>query len=181
VVIFAAADPSRRRPALIDDHARGAPVTFRAAEDADRPFLLSLFAAARRDQLAPLGWNDQAITAFLLTQFEAEERDWRRQRQDAQTLLVLRDGEPVGRLSVARSQHEIQVMDLTLAPECRGHGVGTAIFESLIDEARCSRRTVRLRVERTSRAFALLRRLGFLQAATRGGTYLMEWTAEAVG
>jgi GNAT superfamily N-acetyltransferase len=155
------------------------PVTFRCAEEADRPFLLSLFAADRHDQLSPLGWNDQATRAFLLTQFEAEERDWRRQRQDAQTLLVLCNGEPVGRLSVARSQHEIQVMDLTLLPEGRGRGVGTAILESLIDEACSTRRTVRLRVERTSPALGLCRRLGFLHAATRGGTYLMEWTAEA--
>ena len=85
----------------------------------------------------------------------------------------------MGRLFLARNHHEIRVMDISLLPEHRGQGIGTALIDSLLDEARTTQRTVRMHVERTNPVLRLCRRLGFLHAATRGGTWLMEWTAPA--
>jgi GNAT superfamily N-acetyltransferase len=154
-------------------------VTLRPADEGDRAFLFEAYASFRRDALVPLGWDELATERYLRTQFEAEERDWRQHRPGAQCMVILSDDEPVGRFYLARSAQEIRVMDITLLPEHQGQGIGTALLGGLLEEARRSHRTVRAHVERGSAALRLYRRLGFLHAATRGGTWLMEWTAEA--
>jgi GNAT superfamily N-acetyltransferase len=157
-----------------------AAVALRPARPEDRPFLFRVYASSRREELRPLGWDDAATSAFLRTQFEHEDRDWHLHQPGAECMVVLRDGAPVGRLYLARSPQEIRVMDLTLLPEHRGQGIGTRLLGALLDEARSTRRTVRMNVGRSSPMVELCRRLGFLPAATRGGQWLMEWTAEVV-
>ena len=164
---------------MIEPSAPPAGVTLRPASPGDRPFLFLVYASTRREELRPLGWDADATQAFLRTQFEHEDRDWLLHQPGAGCMVVLREDRPVGRLYLARSAHEIRVMDLTLLPEHRGQGIGTSLIGSLLDEARLTRRTVRANVVRSSPMVALCRRLGFLPAATRGGTLLMEWTAEA--
>jgi ribosomal protein S18 acetylase RimI-like enzyme len=167
-------------PSPIDAGAPSPAVSVRPADDDDRPFLFAVFASARREVLAPLGWDERAKQSFLRTQFEAEERDWRRYR-GVQDLVVLRGDQPVGRIALAEDDHEMRILDLTLLPAHRGQGIGSRLLAALLDQARRSHRTVRMHVERSNRALELCRRMGFLHAATRGGTWLMEWTAEAAG
>jgi len=155
-----------------------AAVTLRPARPEDRPFLFRVYASTRREELLPLGWDDEATRAFLWAQFEHEDRDWMLHQPGAECMVVLRDGSPVGRLYLARSPQEIRVMDLTLLPEHRGRGIGRRLLGALLDEARSTRRTVRMNVGRASPMVELCRKLGFLPAATRGGQWLMEWTAE---
>jgi GNAT superfamily N-acetyltransferase len=153
-------------------------LSLRPALPEDRAFLVDVFVSARRGALAPLGWDDAAARAFLETQFEHEERDWRSHVPGAECQVVLRGGQPVGRLCLARSAQEIRVMDLTLLPEQRHQGIATRLLAELMEEARSTRRTVRLHVDRSNGLAELCRRLGFMPAATRAGTWLMEWTAE---
>ena len=155
-------------------------VDLRPAADADAGFLFEVYAASRREPLAPLGWDRPTVDGFLRTQYEAEQRDWRNHNAEAECHVVLRDGEPVGRLYLARNQHEVRILDLTLLPEHRGQGIGGALLRELLDEAARSRHTVRVHLERTSPAVPLFRRLGFLHAATRGTTWLLEWTPGAL-
>ena len=154
-------------------------ISLRPADGGDDAFLFEVYASSRRETLDPLGWDRPTADAFLRTQFEAEERDWRHHQPGAQCCVVLRDAVPVGRLYLARSEHELRVMDITLLPEHQRQGIGTALLQELLDEATRTRRTVRAHVERTSPAVRLYRRLGFLHAATRGATWLMEWTPRA--
>jgi len=160
---------------------RLASVELRPAEGGDEAFLFEVYAASRREPLAPLGWDRATVDAFLRTQYEAEQRDWRHHHAGAECHVILRDGQPVGRLYLARGEHELRVMDITLLPQWRGQGIGTALLGELLDEAGRTRRTVRAHVERSSAAVRLYRRLGFLHAATRGTTLLMEWTPRASG
>jgi GNAT superfamily N-acetyltransferase len=158
-----------------------ASVELRRAGAGDEAFLFAVYAASRREPLAPLGWDRPTVDAFLRAQYEAEQRDWRHHHAGAECQVILRDGEPVGRLYLARGEHELRVMDITLLPEWRGQGIGTALLGELLDEAARTRRTVRAHVEHTSPAAQLYRRLGFLHAATRGTTVVMEWTPRATG
>jgi GNAT superfamily N-acetyltransferase len=162
---------------VIEPSAPPAGVTLRPAGPDDRPFLFLVYASTRCEELLPLGWDAEATQSFLRTQFEHEDRDWHLHQPGAECMVVLREGRPVGRLYLARSAQEIRVMDLTLLPEHRGQGIGTSLIASLLDEARRTRRTVRMNVGRSSPMGELCRKLGFLPAATRGGTWLMEWTA----
>jgi GNAT superfamily N-acetyltransferase len=155
-------------------------ISVRPAHGGDREFLFVVYASSRRHQLAPLGWDDEAARSFLRAQFEHEDRDWHRHQPGAQCMVVLRGGEPVGRLYVSRSAHEIRVMDLTLLPAHRRQGIATRLLTELLEEAEASRRTVRLHADAASPLVGLCRRLGFLPAATRAGTLLLEWTAAAV-
>jgi GNAT superfamily N-acetyltransferase len=163
---------------VIDSSAPPTGVTVRAAGAEDRAFLFRVYASRRREELLPLGWDEAATQAFLRTQFDHEDRDWHLHRPGAECMVVLRGGMPVGRLYVSRSAHEIRVMDLTLLPEHRRQGIGSSLLDSLLGEARATRRTVRMNVVRSSPMVELCRKLGFLPAATRGGQWLMEWTAE---
>lgn len=156
-----------------------ASVELRPAGDADGEFLFEVYASSRRDPLAPLGWDRATVDAFLRTQYEAEQRDWRHHHSGAECDVILRGGDRVGRLYLARGEHELRIMDISLLPEHRGQGIGTALLGELLDEAAQTRRTVRAHVERNSPAVRLYRRLGFLHAATRGTTFLMEWTPRA--
>lgn len=158
-----------------------ASVELRPADSRDEAFLFEVYAASRREPLAPLGWDRTTVDAFLRTQYEAEQRDWSNHHAGAECHVILRDGMPVGRLYLARGEHEMRVMDITLLPEWRGQGIGTALLGELLDEASRTRRTVRAHVERGSPAVRLYRRLGFLHAATRGNTFLVEWTPRASG
>lgn len=156
-----------------------AAVELRPAGEADTELLFAVYAASRREPLAPLGWDRATVDAFLRTQFEAEQRDWQHHQPGAECHVVLRDGEPVGRLYLASNENELRVMDITLLPEHQGQGIGTALIGELLVEAARTRRTVRTHVERNNPAVRLYRRLGFLHAATRGTAWLLEWTPRA--
>lgn len=164
---------------MIEPAAHVAEVELRPAVEADRDFLFELYASMRRAELQPLGWDQAATEGFLRAQYEHEERDWHLHQPGAECMVVERGGRAVGRLYVARSAQEIRIMDLTLLPAHRSQGIATALIGGLLHEAQVTRRTVRLHVGRSSRLAELCRGLGFLPAATRGGTLLMEWTAEA--
>jgi ribosomal protein S18 acetylase RimI-like enzyme len=163
---------------VISDSPAETEVMLRPARPEDTTFLFSVYASTRRPELAPLGWDDEAAQAFLRAQFEHEDYDWHNHLPGAECMVVMRGRLPVGRLYVARSAHEIRVLDLTLLPEHRRQGIGTMLLTTLLDEARATRRTVRLHVDRSNGLAELCRSMGFLPAATRAGAWLMEWTAE---
>jgi ribosomal protein S18 acetylase RimI-like enzyme len=84
------------------------------------------------------------------------------------------DGEPAGRLYVHRGRSDIRVVDIALAPEYRGRGIGAALLRSLITEAEASDRKVSIHVERHNPARRLYERLGFRPAGEHGVYVLME-------
>jgi GNAT superfamily N-acetyltransferase len=151
----------------------------RPAAAEDDGFLFEVYASSRRAPLSPLGWDRATVDAFLRTQFDAEERDWRNHHEGAQCMVVMYDGVPVGRLCLARSEHELRIMDLAVLSEHQHRGIGGTVLGDLLEEALRTRRTVRAHVERSNPALQLYLRLGFLHAATRGTTLLMEWTPAA--
>lgn len=73
-----------------------------------------------------------------------------------------------------------QTPELTIAilPGFRGQGLGTALLQALMDEARTQYRAICLSVSRTNPAFHLYRRLGFEVACDRGSSIKMvcRWT-----
>ena len=68
---------------MIEPSAPPAGVTLRRARPEDRPFLFRVYASTRREELLPLGWDDDAVHSFLRTQFEHEDRDWNAHRPGA--------------------------------------------------------------------------------------------------
>jgi ribosomal protein S18 acetylase RimI-like enzyme len=147
----------------------------RPATEADRDFLRQLYASTREQELAQVDWDDGTRQAFIEHQFSAQDEHYRSNYPGATLDVIEVDGERAGRLYVHRGEQDIRIMDIAVAPEFRGRGVGTALIEELIEEARSSGRSVSIHVEMQNPARALYERLGFVPAGEHGVYVLMKW------
>jgi ribosomal protein S18 acetylase RimI-like enzyme len=147
----------------------------RTATDADREFLLELYASTREEELAQVDWEEGAREAFVEHQFSAQDLHYRSHYPGATLDVIEVDGERAGRLYVHRGEEDIRIMDIALAPAFRGRGIGTALIEELIAEARSSGRSLSIHVEMQNPARSLYDRLGFVPAGGHGIYVLMKW------
>ena len=152
-------------------------VTLRPSTAADEDFLYSVYASTRQEELAQLNWTEEEKASFLLQQFIAQQRHYHEQYAGASHDLIEVDGQPGGRLYVARRETEIRVMEIALLPEYRGRGIGTWLLNQLLDEAARTARRVTIHVEKLNPARRLYARLGFAEIADRGVYLLLEWAA----
>lgn len=143
-------------------------IELRPTEPADRDFLLSVYYSTRADELALLPWTDADKAAFVTSQFEAQDTYYRQVNPDAQFLVVVVEGERIGRLYLNEMDHELRVIDIALLAEHRGRGIGTALMTWIIANADRERRSVTLHVEPWNPAKRLYERLGFASEGPRG-------------
>lgn len=166
-----AADPATRVPSL----------RLRPVQPEDLPFLRRVYAGTRAEEMALVPWPEAQKAAFLAMQFDAQRRYYEQQFPHARFSVVLRDGQPAGRLYVDHREREIRVIDIALLPEHRGAGLGTALMREILDHAAHTGRAVRIHVEQNNPALRLYRRLGFTKLETQGVYHLMEWSGAAAG
>lgn len=129
--------------------------------DADLPFVVRLYASTRIEELAPLGWPEETLRAFLAQQHAAQQAHYRHAYPAAEWLIVERAGEPIGRLYLWDGPGELRVIDISLLPELRGRGLGTSLLGDVISRATSAGKPVSLHVEQHNRARGLYLRLGF--------------------
>jgi ribosomal protein S18 acetylase RimI-like enzyme len=142
--------------------------------DADRDFLVGLYASTREEELTQVAWDERAKRAFVEHQFSAQDSHYREHYPGATLDLIEVDGRLAGRLYVHRGEQDIRIMDIALAPEFRGRGIGTELLRSLIAEADESDRKLSIHVEFNNPARSLYDRLGFQPAGEHGVYVLME-------
>lgn len=143
--------------------------------DEDLPFVASVYASTRREELAPAGWPRELEDAFLGQQHEAQHSYYRATYDGADWLIIERGGTAVGRLYRVEWPREIRIIDISLAPEARGSGIGGAILGAIQEEARAMGKAVSIHVEKNNRARTLYLRLGFAAIEDKGVYDLMEW------
>jgi len=148
--------------------------TLRPVEASDRAFLLQVYASTREEELRLVDWSAEQKAAFVQMQFEAQDAYYREHYHPATFDVIEVDGEPVGRLYVARWEREIRIIDVALLAEHRGRGIGTSVIRALLDEAAASGKRLSIHVERNNPAKALYERLGFAEVADHGLYLLME-------
>lgn len=148
--------------------------SLRPATDADLPFLLRLYASTRADELAAVGWPEEQRDAFLRQQFEAQHAWYREQYAGASFDVVEVEGEPVGRLYVARWERAVRIVDVSLLPEWRGRGIGGRLLGALLAEADAVGKPASIHVERFNAALKLYERLGFALSEDKGVYLLLE-------
>ena len=153
-------------------------ISLRAVTPEDAPFLLALYKSSRGDDLRGLGWEEERVGEFLAMQYEAQQRFQANEYRRPVDQIVMRDGEPVGRLMFEPREHEIRCVDVALMPEHRSSGVGEHLLRELQTEARRLKKPLRLQVIRFSRAITLFERLGFQRISETGTHFQMEWTPE---
>ena len=149
--------------------------TLRPITPEDTSFLARVYASTRWEELAPTGWSDEEKIVFCRRQFDAQSAHYRENYPGAAFQIIERDGQPIGRLYVARWEKEIRIVDVSLLPECRGSGIGTKLLRELQEEARSAGKSLTIHVERFNRALALYQRLGFQQVEDKGVYLLLKW------
>src|SRR5262249_56638924 len=150
-------------------------VTLRPVGPDDEAFLLDVYANSRLDELAPLGWDAAQQQAFLTMQFAAQQYHYQSQFPEGEHYIILSQDRPLGRLYVARRDQEIRILDLTLLPEHRNAGIGTALLTDLLAEAVHMGKPMRIYVEHFNRSLRLFERLGFAKIDDSGMHALLEW------
>ena len=145
----------------------------------DHPFLLELYASTREQELAALPWDAAQKAAFVRMQFDAQHAQYQEHYAGAAFDIILINGQPAGRLYVARKDEEIRIVDIALLPDYCNRGIGTTLLRGLQSEAAAvGRKPLRIHVERFNPALRLYERLGFRQIADRGVYLFMEWTGD---
>ena len=142
----------------------------------DREFLYRVYASTREEELAVVTWEDGQKEAFLRAQFDAQDREYRKANPDGRFDVIEVDGRPTGRLYVDRRPGDLRIVDISLLPESRGHGIGAGLVAGLQREAAAEGRIVSIHVESHNPAARLYERLGFVVAADLGVYRRMEWT-----
>lgn len=146
----------------------------RPARAEDRDFLLRVYASTREEELRLVDWSDEQKAAFVQQQFESQDAYYREHYDPATFDVIEVDGEPIGRLYVARWEEEIRIIDIALVPEHRGRGIGTVLLRDLLDEGARTGKRVSIHVERDNPALRLYERLGFAPVEDRGVYLLLE-------
>ena len=148
----------------------------RPAGAEDRDFLLRVYASTREEELRLVDWSDDQKEAFVAMQFEAQDAYYREHYDPATFDVIEVDGEPAGRLYVARWEDEIRIVDIAILSEHRGRGTGTALLTTLLDEAAAAGKRLSIHVELNNPAQRLYERLGFAPVEEHGVYRLMEAT-----
>ena len=135
----------------------------RPATDADTDLLKALYRSTRTD-VALFGWDESAVSAFVEMQFEMQKRSYEIQHPGAENSILVYEDRDVGRLLVDRSGSSIVLIDIIIAPEFRGRGLGTSVLSWLKSEAASKNIPIELHVDVTNtKAAQLYEREGFME------------------
>ena len=150
-------------------------MTLRAAAPDDDPFLATLYATTRADELAPTGWDDARKAAFCDSQFRLQATDYASRFPVSGHKIIVRDGERVGRVWVAPQPEHVLLVDIAILPEHQRLGIGTAVVGGVIADAARLGVPVRVTALRTNHAaLAFYERLGFAPVADDAVYVLLE-------
>lgn len=148
-------------------HATEAP-TFRAATEADFPFLLELRRRTMSEHLRQSGLepSERECAERVLANFECAE-------------IIALAGRPIGLLKkVAREGKKWRLIQIQLVPEQQSKGLGTSILKALVDGAKQSGASITLSVLRANPARRLYERSGFRVVSESAHAYEMQFGAE---
>lgn len=127
-------------------------ISLRPVQPDDEDFLYQVYASTRAEELAVWGWNQIQQEVFLKMQFNAQRRAYEFQYPEAEHSIILSDEEMAGRIYVARTESEINLVDISLLPEHRNKGAGAFLIRDLQAQAAASNRSLRLQVLKTNEA-----------------------------
>jgi ribosomal protein S18 acetylase RimI-like enzyme len=139
-------------------------VTFRAATEADVPFLLELRRQTMTEHLQRSGIepSDSERIQRVLANFDSAE-------------IILLSSTPVGLLKVIRNEGNWDLVQIQILPDKQGGGLGSIILKKLLADADQARAAVTLSVLRANPARRLYERLGFRIVGEKKHAYDMRY------
>jgi GNAT superfamily N-acetyltransferase len=142
----------------------------------DYDFLVEVYGSTRAEELALVPWTSEQRDAFTRSQFNAQQEHYLKTYPGARHDIIMSNGQPVGRLYVARLDQEIRIIDITLLPAERNVGIGSYLINQLLDEAKQTRKITRIYVEEFNPSLRLFQRLGFSPSEQHGFHLLLQWS-----
>ena len=160
--------------------ARG--ISLRPACDDDLPWLRTLYASTRVDELAQAPWPDAAKRDFLDSQFALQHLHYLSHYGEADFLVIEGEGRPLGRYYLHRGESDYLVIDVSIDSAARNQGIAGALIAQTQRDAAERGRGVQLHVQiDNSGAQRLYERLGFAAVEELGSHRRMRWSAEWTG
>src|SRR5207245_6048427 len=108
-------------------------------------------------------------------QFRAQDSYYREQFPNSEYKLMLLDEERVGRIIMFRDKSEIRILDITVLPQYRNAGIGTALIRKEMNDGAKSGLAVEIYVENTNPSLRLFERLGFSVIKEDGFNLLLQF------
>jgi len=139
---------------------------------------LTLLAASKAGEFAPLGWSRQQLQPLLAMQFRARKQSYAQAFPEAMNMILCLDGTPVGRHLVDRRPDCFRSVDLAVLPEYRNRGIGTWALRQMQQLASLESLAFRLRVVKTNQALRLYERIGFIRVSNDDSSWELEWQAQ---
>lgn len=132
--------------------------TLRAREAADAAHVPIWFAAGKGRDVATV---PEPLRSTLLAQQLAAFELALKAYPNVVDRVVELDGLPVGRLIETRPADRWWILDLAIAPDWQGRGLGPRVLATVVEEARAAGVPVGLHVRRGHAAIVSYRRIGF--------------------
>ncbi len=154
----------------------GDSLLLRLETDADAAFLKDLFLTTT---LRQMGLTDPTgMEPLLEMQHVSRERTYAVLWPDARRWVIEHDGSPVGGLIEGDAAGALHVIDISLAPQVQGHGLGSAVIADLQDRAAARGLGVTAHIMLGNVAsLALFRARGFTGSARDGEAQIaVRWT-----
>ena len=91
-------------------------ITLRPVGSDNHDFLVEVYGSTRAEELALVPWTTEQQQAFVRSQFAAQQDHYAKTYPAASHDIIMSNDRPVGRLYVARLDHEIRIVDITVLP-----------------------------------------------------------------
>lgn len=149
----------------------GLRVSLATAEDV--PALRALYVRHRRPEFVPLGLPEAQLLPLLEGQFRLQMQQYAQGFEHVRTYVLREDADIAGRLMLGEANGDMRILDILVAPERRGQGIGGAIIAALQQQAG---RSILLHVAKDNPARRLYERLGFRVTENEGLSLAMAWS-----
>jgi RimJ/RimL family protein N-acetyltransferase len=139
----------------------------RPEQDTDDAFRFILFCQSRPTELVLPTFEPAAREQLMRIQHRGQAMSYRANFPGARFDIIELEGAAIGRLVADYGGRDIAIVDWAITPEMRGRGIGTAIMQAIVQEARQANRQIRLNVmSGNAAALRLYLRLGFEPVGT---------------
>jgi ribosomal protein S18 acetylase RimI-like enzyme len=153
-------------------------ITLRVVTDHDEPFLYEVFKTGLGRQFAELPWPSEDIAHLMKMQFDARTASYRSQYPKSVHSIVLVDNKGAGHIWVDRSAQSVNLIEIELLPAYRSGGIGSRLFQDLMDEAKEAGLPLLSGVATNNPgSLALHKRLGFKVISEDELYWYLEWRA----
>ena len=140
----------------------------------DNAFIETVYYATREAELNLTNWTEQQKSAFALMQCMAQLSEYKTKFPGAAFQVIIFNKKSAGRFYTWENDKEIRLIDITLLPQFRGRGIGTALVRDLIKRSDKFQKKISLHVDPVNPALHFYLRLGFIHIKNNGRHYYME-------